>query len=204
MKIIITFLVCVLYLNIFSQSYTTISYYYYSYIEICIEFQKTTPVSTFGYSNVLGAKQYQYDNAHKRVSIVYGQMEKLQLLNKENRSYLNTYRNNNFSYIANTAGQIDLSIPQNESWAIDNFRKPLKSNKNIRNEIKVLAKLGKELDFIDHESYRFSREQVGDVQQKKRNIANFLSDWENANPNELNTILRKYDLLLMMTGEFLE
>jgi hypothetical protein len=55
-------------------------------------------------------------------------------------------------------------------WAIENFRLPLTNNKHIRNEIKILNKIGKEIYFIEHQAQRFTKEQVGDIELKKKNI----------------------------------
>lgn len=190
--------------SMFSQSYSWISSYYYSYIEISVEYSKKEVERKFDYGQVLATRQAQFDKAHREVSIVYGEMLKLQLLNKFNRAYLNEYRDKYFKQIADAAAKIDLSISTNKAWAIDNFQKPIAANKYIRNEIKILNKLGKEIDFIEHGARNFSKEQVGDLDLKKKNIAGFLEEYENADPSTTQTLLKKYDLYLMMVSEFLE
>jgi hypothetical protein len=55
-----------------SQTYSWISSYYYSYTEISIEFQRTTPVKGgFSYQNALSTMQSQYDAAWEEVNLVY-------------------------------------------------------------------------------------------------------------------------------------
>ncbi len=189
----------------FGQNYTWITSYQYTCIEISVEFySRNFSYNSFNSSSVLAAKESQYQSAYNEVSAIYGQMTKLQLINRVNRTYLNDYRDKYFDKIAEDAGRIDLSIEQNKRFVISNFRKPVESNKNIRNEIKILHKLGKEIDFIEHQAYKFSKEQVGDIELKKRNIAGFLSEYENADPSNTQSLLKKYDLYLLMITEFLE
>lgn len=188
----------------FSQGYAWISSYYYSYVEISVEYTRTSTKSSFSYGNALATKQAQYDAALAEVNAVYGQMTRLQMLNKTNREYLNAYRDKYFKYIATEGGKLDLSIPQNKAWVINNFRMPVTSNKYIRNEIKILNKLGKEIEFIEHEAYKYPKEQVGDIEQKKKNIAGFLAEYETADPSTTQALLKKHDLYLMMISVFLE
>jgi len=189
----------------YSQSYNWISSYYYRYTVISIEFQRITPVKGgFSYQNNLSTMQSQYDAAWEQVNLVYNQMLKLELLNKINRQILAQYKSTYFKQIANKSQQLDLRIPQNKDWAIYYFRLPINLNKNIRNEIKILAKLGDEIDWINTKSQYFSQEQVGDIQLMKKNISGFLEEFENSDSSETITLLKKYDLYLMMTTEFLE
>jgi hypothetical protein len=190
--------------TLLGQGYYWISYHYYSYVEISVQYTRSVSRNSFNYGNALAHKQAQYDAAYAEASAVYGQMENLEMLNITNRNYLNNYRNAYFKSIAADAGRLDLSIPQNKHWVIDNFRKPLTSNKHLRNEIKILNKLGSEIEFIEHRAYKFSRDQVGDIEQKKKNIVGFLTEYETADPSSTQALLKKYDLYLMMMGEFLE
>jgi hypothetical protein len=188
----------------YGQTYAWVSSYYYSYVEISVEYTQKVAEHKITYGQILATKQAQYDAAHREVSAVYGRMLNLNLLNKTNRDYLNAYRDKYFKYIADQAAKLDLAISENKTWAINNFQMPVSSNKYIRNEIKILSKLGKEIDFIEHEAYKFPKEQVGDIEQKKKNISGFLTEYETIDPSQTQTLLKKYDLHLMMISEFLE
>lgn len=201
---LITFLVITLNQPLFSQYYPAWISSYYSYIEISVEYTRSTNYPSFNYSDALATKQSQYDAAIAEVNSVYGQMNKLQLLNKYNRENLNTYRDKYFKWIEQEAGKMDLSISKNKQWVINNFKKPVTDNKSIRNEIKILNRIAKEVDFIEHQTGKLSEEQLVKIEDRKNDIYWFLFEYENADPTKAKDLLKKYDLDLIMFGDFLE
>jgi hypothetical protein len=203
-NLILTFSILVLSLNVYSQSYAWISSYQFTVIQLSVEYTKREAENKFSYAQVLAGRQAQFDKAHREVSNVYAQMKSLNLLNKINQTYLNQYRDKYFPQIANEVAEIDLSIDQNRVWAIESFQKPIASNKYIRNEIKILNKLNKEIDFLENQAYKYNKEQVGDIEKRKKNISAFLTEFETADPGETQSLLKKHELYLTMTGEFLE
>jgi hypothetical protein len=201
-------LVLILVLNMsftaFSQTYSWISSYYYSYIEISIEYTRTSAQKTYSYGSTLATKQAQYDAARREINAVYGQMTKLQLLNKINRGRLNAYRDKYFKEIANDASKLDLSDDYYKNWAIKAFRTPVTDDKNIRNEIKVLNRIGNEISLLEGDSGKLSEDQTGKTDEKKNNIRDFLTEFENSDPSLIQTLLKKHKLDLIMFGDFLE
>ena len=75
--------------SLLGQGYYWISYHYYSYVQISVEYTRSVSRHSYSYGNALAHKQAQYDAAYAEVSAVYGQMENLEMLNITNRNYLN-------------------------------------------------------------------------------------------------------------------
>lgn len=189
---------------VISQTYSWISSYYYNYIEVSIEYTRISTTNSLNYGSVLATKQAQYDVALQEINAVYSQMSKLQLLNKSNRKQLNDYRDKYFKEIADDAAKLDLSIDSNKNWAIKAFKTPVLDSKYIRNEIKILNRIGKEINFLEYDAPRFNKEQIGDINERKKNVVNFLIEWENVDPDNAQQLLKNYKLDLIMFGDFLE
>ena len=123
----------------YSTSY--LSYEYTEILSYSIEITYSTsgsynpPTIYDFYSNALDVLQKRYDANKKAVSVAYGNVWNLELINKSNKSELNTYKTKIKYEIDNKISRWDFAIGANAEKAIDYISFPFR-DESIKNEIR--------------------------------------------------------------------